>query len=338
MAVKRKVVIVGLGSIGNRHARLLKERSDISLEIVEPNERAIIKAKEKFGDFHQHASFDRMLTTAPDIVLIATPHRLHAEQTIEALHAGSDVFCEKPMSDSLEDAVKMKEACDQADKLLNIGFHMHFHPALKTLKGVIESHRLGNIVYAHARVGTYITLVNSVSHYQQEQEGALLLDYAHQPDMLYWLLRKVPRYVYASGVQAGNLELSSNPNIADIHCEYDDDLIASIHLNYVQMPQRQSYEIVGDQGWAFLDLEQNELRIGKRQDSTVETKTFTVERDDLYRAEHQAFMDALDGKRPPETSALDGLVSTAVCHATVASWKTRQRVAIELPACVRRNR
>ena len=55
-----------------------------------------------------------------------------------------------------------------------------------------------------------------------------------------------------------------------------------------------------------------------------------MERDDLYRTEHTVFLDAIEGKRPPETSAQDGMVSVAICQAALQSWKERRRVEIEI--------
>ena len=329
MAVKTRAVVVGLGSIGRRNARLLKERGDIEVELVEPDAQALERARQELGDLACHDSFDRMLQTDPDIVLIATPHSLHADQTVQALQGGSHVLCEKPMSDSLEAARRMKQAADASGRVLGIGFMLHFHPGLMMLKEVVQEGTLGTILHAHARVGTYVTLVNSLSRYQATQEGALLFDYAHQPDILYWLLKKRPTAVYASGTEAGAMELSSNPNVVAMNFEYDGELISSIHLNYVQMPQRHEYELVGSLGWAVLDVDGGTLRIGRREDSSVTTRTFTVERDSLYRTEHTVFLEAVAGKRPPETSAEDGMVSTAICEAALRSWKERQRVEIE---------
>ena len=328
MADKRRIVVVGLGAIGKRHARLLHERGDLQVEYVEPNPEFLAYAREHIGDLPTRASFDAALKTGPDTILIATPPHLHASQAIQALNAGVDVFCEKPMCDDLAKGMNMQQAAQSSGRTLNIGFNMHFHPALKMLKEIIGSNALGRIVQAHAWVGTYFTLVSAVSRHQADHPGSIVFDCAHQPDMLYWLLGKKPSYVYAAGLEAGNLELSSSPNVTVITCEYDDPLISSILLNYVQMPQRQGYEIIGDKGWAYLDGERNELSVGRRKDSTIETHTFTVERDDIFRAEHQAFLDTLAGKRPPETSAEDGLVSLAVCRAAMESWQTHQRIKL----------
>ena len=125
MAVKRRIVVVGLGSIGKRHVTLLKGYENIFVEAVEPNTETAINVKKEIGDFYIHSSFDEALKTKPDVVMIATPHDLHARQTIKALNAGCYVFCEKPMSNNLDDAKEMKDTSDRSGKILNIGFHFH---------------------------------------------------------------------------------------------------------------------------------------------------------------------------------------------------------------------
>jgi predicted dehydrogenase len=96
------------------------------------------------------------------------------------------------------------------------------------------------------------------------------------------------------------------------------------------MPQRHEYEVVGDEGWALLDFYKSTLNVGRRREQTVETKTFIHERDDIFRLEHQAFFDAADGNRPPETSAEDGLVSTAVCEASLRSYRSGRKVDLQI--------
>src|SRR6185369_13675398 len=195
LSEKKRVVVVGLGSIGRRHTRLLLERSDVTVEVVETNQEALDLAEKELGKLTNHDSFQSARQTGPDIVWLCTPTPLHAEQTIAALEAGAHVFCEKPMSDSLENARKMQLAAKKTGKVLNIGFMLHFMPAMIRLRELIRQQTLGNILHIHARVGTYITLVNSLSRYQANQKGSLFLDYAHQPDIFYWLTGQAPKSV-----------------------------------------------------------------------------------------------------------------------------------------------
>ncbi|MBM3798229.1 MAG: Gfo/Idh/MocA family oxidoreductase, partial [Acidobacteria bacterium] len=198
MAVKQRLIVVGIGSIGRRHARLLAGRDDLQVEWCEPNQVLVADAASELGaPACVHADFDRMLATAPAMVLLATPHHLHAEQSIRALKAGAHVLCEKPMAEQPPDARRMLAAATASRRVLNIGFHLHFHPGLRRLKELITSGRLGAIAHLHCRVGSYVTLENSRTRYQHTLEGALVLDYAHQSDLLYWLLGSVPVGVYA---------------------------------------------------------------------------------------------------------------------------------------------
>jgi predicted dehydrogenase len=328
MAVKRRVAVMGLGSIGRRHTRLLCERRDVAVEVVEPNEETLAAVQHDLGPLRAHPGFDAMLETRPDVVWVATPTPLHADQTIRALDAGAHVFCEKPMSGVFDDALKMKAAADRAKTVLNIGFYLHFSHSLARLKNLIDEGALGSVLHAHARVGAYTTLKNSISRYQAHVPGSLFFDYSHQPDLFYWLLGRAPSSVWVAGFQGGELEYSSVPNVADIICEYAANLMTTIHLNYVQLPERHEYEVVGDRGWATVDFFSGTVRIGMRAESRVRTETFTQERDDVFRAEHSAFFEMVEGKRGAETSASDGLISTAICEAAVQSWRTRERVFI----------
>lgn len=333
MAVKRRIVVTGLGSIGQRHARLLLERPDVSVEVVEPDPKVLERASGQLGPLVAHASFEAMLDSKPYAVLVSTPTGLHADQTVRALEAGAHVFCEKPMSDGVAAAALMKQAADRAGKVLNIGFHLHFCEGLLRLKSLIDNGELGTVLYAHMHVGTYVTLVNSVSRYQSRQEGSLMFDYSHQSDLLWWLFGAVPRTVYTAGFQGGELEFTSRPNVVEVLCEYDRPFLATIHLNYLQMPERHQYEVIGDEGWAVLDYVRCCLRVGRRRSGEEAETSFSIDKDQMIRDEHQAFLDATAGLRAPETSAADGMVSTSICEAAVQSWRTRRPVETGRPAC-----
>ncbi|MBN2133127.1 MAG: Gfo/Idh/MocA family oxidoreductase [Sedimentisphaerales bacterium] len=329
MAVRR-IVVVGCGSIGQRHARLLAQRPDLQVELCEPNPDCLAEAVTATGasESKSHRDFDEMLRTQPDMAVIATPHSLHAEQAIASLQAGVHVLCEKPMSDNLADADRMAEAAACGRRVLDFGFTLHFHPGLHRLKELITAGELGAVLHVHCRIGTYITLVCSRSRHQADLEGALLFDYVHQPDVFYWLLGVEPAGVYMSALYGGELPLRSNPNVVDLALDYDVPLRGSIHFNYIQMPQRHQYEVVGDQAWAILDMETNCLRIGRRGENAETSERIEVERDRLFEAEHQAFLDAVDGKRQPESPAASAIVSMRVVDAALRSWKQSKRVRI----------
>ena len=329
MALKVRAVVVGLGSIGRRHARLLSQRPELEVEWCESEPAAVAAAEAELGrPARIHPTFAAMIQSAPELVVIATPHGEHVSQTIAALQAGAHVLCEKPMSDTLASAREMLRAEREVPRVLTIGFHLHFNPGLRRLRELVTSGELGTVVHVHCRVGSYITLVNSRSRYQSRMEGALLMDYTHQPDLLYWILGEAPAGIFASGARGGAPELTSNPNFINVNCDYRRPLIGTIHLNYLQMPERHEYEIVGDRGWAMFDLNSGQLRRGQRSDAREWIETFSVERDPVYVAEHQAFLDAVAGRRAPESPAREAVVSMQIIEAAMASWRSGLRVPL----------
>jgi predicted dehydrogenase len=131
-----------------------------------------------------------------------------------------------------------------------------------------------------------------------------------------------------TAVRGGKLELNSNPNALALTCDYDTGLMATIHLNYIQMPERHEYEIVGDRAWAMWDLNSGTLRVGRRADSTLVEETISVERDPVYRKEHQAFLDAVNGKRRAESPPEEAMVSLEIIEAALKSWREARRCAL----------
>ena len=329
MALRRRLVVVGLGSIGRRHARLLSQRPELQVEWCESEPAAVTAAEAELGrPVKIHSTFAAMIESRPELVVIATPHGEHLAQTSAALRAGAHVLCEKPMADTLAAATEMLQAERETGRVLTIGFQLHFNPGLRRLRELVTGGELGTVVHLHCRVGSYITLVNSRSRYQGRVEGALLMDYTHQPDLLYWMLNEAPTGVFASGGQGGVPELTSNPNFINLNCDYARPLIGTIHLNYLQMPERHEYEIVGDRGWAMFDLNTGRLRRGQRSDSREWIEEFGVDRDPVYAAEHQAFLEAVAGLRTSESPAREAMVSMQIIEAAMTSWRSGRRVAL----------
>ncbi|MDZ7636862.1 MAG: Gfo/Idh/MocA family oxidoreductase [Bryobacterales bacterium] len=321
MAVKRRVAIAGLGSIGQRHARLLRERPGLQLEVVEPSAELVDSVLRDYPETRVHRDFEEMIASKPDVVWIASPTSFHAAQSIAALRAGAHVFCEKPMSDSPEDAAAVKQAADASGRIFNVGFVLRFAPPLIQLRKLIVNGELGRIVHLHARVGTYVTLLNSRSHYQTERPGSLFFDYSHQPDIFYWLSGLIPSEVSVFGITAGSLPYRSDPNVADIVYRYAGDLLATIHLNYVQMPECHDYEIVGDEGWARVSFPESRVVHGTHASGSSVVTEIPHLRDDIFRAQQQAFFDAIDGRCAPSSPARDGLIAASICAATFESWQ-----------------
>jgi len=92
-----------------------------------------------------------------DVLYIATPHGLHAQQTILAAKAGKHVLCEKPMALTVPDCELMIQACDKNKVKLGIDFQNRYHPAHREAHRYIQSGMVGeiNVAKAQSLTGEY---------------------------------------------------------------------------------------------------------------------------------------------------------------------------------------
>ena len=154
MARTVKVGIIGCGGIGqNKHMPSLSKIENVQIvafcDLIE--ERAQM-CKEKFGTPDAFVCTDyKELLAIPDIevVHVLTPNREHAQITVDALHAGKHVMCEKPMAKTAEGARQMVAAAKETGKKLAIGYQHRMKPQARYAKEYIETGALGEIYYAN---------------------------------------------------------------------------------------------------------------------------------------------------------------------------------------------
>lgn len=326
---KLRFCLVGVGSIGRRHLRLLHDRGDLRLSVVEPLDESYQRVCSEIGVFPRYASLEQaMAEEKPDAVVICTPHGAHAGLAIQALDAGAHVFCEKPMSDNLEECVAMLHAARRSEKVFSVGFMYRFDPFILKVKEILDSGRIGRLLHYSSRFATYNTLLCSVTRHQAHTPYALVMDCIHDTDLLCWFAGSVPDYAYSSAYQAGDLELSSSPNFIDTVYRWESGKLgAHTHFNYVQHPQVHTLEIAGERGYILGDFMRPSVTVATA-DGQMETLTIQRTFDDVYRAEWQSFIEAVRGVHAPENPAESAIFSTLLMQAQKESGMRCREVSV----------
>ena len=108
-------------------------------------------------EFPSFPSVDDLLSTAPDIVVIATPPGTHLTIAQAALRAGAHVFCEKPLANSIEEADAIAAAAAAAGKLVCINSEFPFMPTHLAAAREIGSERFGRLLFVEARQTFLVT-------------------------------------------------------------------------------------------------------------------------------------------------------------------------------------
>ncbi len=140
--------IIGCGKIAQvRHIPEYMDNKDC--KIVAYYDRTYERAKEmsqKYGGI-AYKSYEELLKDKDiDAVSICVANHLHADITIQALRAGKDVLCEKPMATTIEDCEDMAKAADEMGKKLMIGHNQLLAPAHKRAKKLIDDGLIGKIL------------------------------------------------------------------------------------------------------------------------------------------------------------------------------------------------
>lgn len=313
-----RVLVVGCGSIGRRHARLLTEHPQVQVLVCdtlpENLEAALREAPGSVG----FDDFDAALATEPDAVFVCTPNHLHRPMAVAALEAGCHVMCEKPLADTVENAEAIAQAAAAADTMLTVGYSLRSHAGLRRLLDLVRAGTCGNIIGGRAMVGTYFTLLCATTPYRMTEPNALIIDYTHLLDYLALLIGPIVR-VSAASATLGELPMMPQPNVFSAICTHASGALSQFHADYVQHPQRSMAEVFGDAATLMYDWQSYELRIYRRELPGYEVETVVTARDDIYRVQIAEFLEQMHGDRIPTCPAEDGVAALRAAMAAVRS-------------------
>lgn len=322
MGTKRTALVVGCGSIGQRHARLLSERSDIEVWACDPVESNLQEVAQKATIARAFKDHTTALGERPDLVWVCTPNRLHAPVAVDALHAGADVLCEKPLADTVEAGQAIVDAVAATGRTLLVGYTLRWFPAYQFIERAVREGRLGTVFGARVRLHGYRSLTTARTDYRHHEKAALLLDYSHEIDYLRLYLGEVVE-AKALATTMGQREHMISPNVIAVALRFAGGPLATVHFDYIQKPEARELDLFADDGMIHYNSSDDHVDFYQGQEGQMEqVPVKPADYDDPYRAEIQAFLDAVDGKAPPLVSAQDGLAVLKIIYAIVDSYET----------------
>ncbi|HVM67010.1 MAG TPA: Gfo/Idh/MocA family oxidoreductase [Acidimicrobiales bacterium] len=307
-----RALVVGLGSIGQRHARNLRALlgSDLVLSALRSSRRDRIVTDgleggpgdpERDCDGGVFTDLQRALAERPDIVLVCNPTRFHIEVARAAVDAGADVFLEKPVSDTLDGVAALAAAARSRGAVVAVGCQLRFHPALQRLHAVLDSGALGTLVMAHVEEGEYLPGWHPYEDYRtsyaarRDLGGGVVLTQVHELDYVHWLWG-FPRRVFAVGGRLSNLDIDVEDTASMLleHRAGGRPFPVHVHLDYLQRPPRRRCRVVGTDGSAEVDL----LAATFTHSGTTESFP-AFDRGQLFVDEMRAFLGAVADRRAP---------------------------------------
>ncbi len=343
-----KILIVGLGGIGQRHLRNLLTVLGNSVEVRAVDPRADIPVltdkltvepdvtlQQKYG-LHIYADLEAGLAWQPDAAYICTPSSLHIPVAVQIAQAGAHLFIEKPISHNLDGVGNLLETVERRNLTAAVGYQMRFHPGLQRLRILLQEGRVGRLLSVQAEIGEYLPGWHTYEDYRQmyasrqDLGGGVILSQIHEMDYLYWFFG-LPRRVYALGGRLSRLEVDVE-DTADILMEFEVQgrpLPVSLHEDYLQRPPSRGCKVVGDAGKIILDFPAASLTVFDGEGRQVEQTVFQdFQRNQMFLDETRHFLEALQGKPTPLVSLQDAAQSLRMALAAKESLTTGKVIAL----------
>jgi len=242
-----KILVIGCGSIGIRHAANAAHFADVA--VFDKDRDRLSKVSEE-ADTIQFTDFESALDWKPNGVVVATPNHYHLPIATKAVQAGSDILIEKPLSGSYLGVEKFLDLIQQKRKRVFVVCNMRYHPGVRSLQDNIK--RIGRPMFARAHVGNYLPNMRPGRDYREiycahrEQGGGVILDAIHEIDYLMWMLGPVNN-VSCTADKLSSLDI----DVEDFAClclRHAQNAISEIQMDYLRPFKRRGCEIVGEKG------------------------------------------------------------------------------------------
>ena len=331
---KLNVGLIGLGRLGRNYARDLAARIPCTrlVAVADVDGAVVDTIVREFGIPRGSTDpGDVMADPSVDAVVIVTPTNTHRAVTEAAVAAGKAIFCEKPLSISLDEAIAIKRAVDRPGVFFQMGFMRRFDRGFAAAKKRLSEGAIGDaVVFKSTSRDPYRP---SVEYADPRSSGGLIIDMGiHDFDLARWYMGDVASVQAVGGVLAYP-ELGV---VGDIDNAIVTLVFTSGRLGVVDITRNGIYgydiiaDLLGTQGTLRVGyIRETPLLVMTKGAVTHDTVPFFMERfGEAYAAQLENFAQNVLHERTPPVTVDDGVEALRVAVAATQAQKTGQRVDV----------
>lgn len=293
------IAVIGLGSIGVRHARNFQS---LGCQVIGADSDAgRLQMLDRIPGATAATSIDGAIERA-NAVVVATPASSHIAIGAQVLSAGRHLLVEKPLSTDLSGAEQLE---DSANLIALVGFNLRFLPAVRKAKALIEGGAIGRILNGSFEFGYDLRKWNPNRDYRKTYSarvadgGGVLLDAIHELDLLLHLCGPADS-VIAVLANSGALEIDGEDRVAAA-VTVEAGGILQIGLDYLSPDYHRGFRLVGEEGLIQWDWKTGTMDF-TRGDARAQFH-WNTDADATYVEEARHFLESISGGQAKSPSA-----------------------------------
>jgi len=309
-----RVVVIGAGSIGERHIRALSRLEETSVSLVDPREERARQIADRYRCVGWFTDLQKVPFESFDAAVIATPADSHVKIAALCVDRGLHVLIEKPLSASLAGIDGLIARCEEKRLTAAVGYVLRFQPAVMKLQELVHGAALGQLLSVQSVCTHY--LPDSRPDYRQayyasaNAAAGVILDLSHELNYLEWAFGEL-RLDASRRAPVPALHIGGEA-IADLWLSSHAGVLAQIHLHAADRDNRRECHIVGTHATAAANLLTGEILVTHAAGKTDRFQ-YPTDRDACHLDQARDFIDAIRQDRPPRCTATEALGTLRVC-------------------------
>jgi UDP-2-acetamido-3-amino-2,3-dideoxy-glucuronate N-acetyltransferase len=301
-----RIAVVGCGYWGKNLVRNFHDLGSLEA-ICDLDEGRLREAREAYKVLATQNFEDLLRNVEIQGIVIAAPAAQHFELAKRALHAGKDVFVEKPLALQVEEGEELVEIARKDKRILMVGHLLEYHPAILEIRQLIRTGRLGKVLYIYS---------SRLNLGKLRTEENILWSFApHDISAILYILDEEPTSVASHGGQY------LNPRISDVtltSCNFASGVKAHIFVSWLHPFKEQKLVVVADSHMVVFDDTKTEGKLliyPHRIDwidrapvaHRAEAQVVPISDEEPLRLECQHFLECVSERKKPRTSGEKGV-------------------------------
>ena len=261
-----KILIVGCGSIGRRHARNARTLG-ADVVLCDVNELRMkefgesIGASGYFTDFKEAAQF-----SGATAAVVATPSNIHVAPACALLSGGIHVLMEKPLCTSVAEVADVRSAVKDSDLVFMMAHTYRFRAEWVAIKDMLDSKPLGKIHSAEFMGGWYLPDWHVREDYRHEYAaqkrlggGVLLTSLSHSFDIVSWFFGEIEQ-IRGARMRLGNLEIDVDDAVMCV-LQTSSGVAVTLSEDFLNRCPRRQFRINAEHGYLEADFNRQTVSI-----------------------------------------------------------------------------